>query len=140
LLFMQWPLRDLVQWGSREANDAAQCLFAVFVAVAITAATRARTHLASDAFAHRLRAPTRRKLAALALLIGVLPWSLYMLVAGAPDFLQSLRQLERFPDTFNPGYFIVKGSAALMALCAALQAVVDLVAPTADDAPGGHAP
>ncbi len=65
LLFLQWPLRDLVQWGSREANDAAQCLFAVFVAVAITAATRARLHLASDAFAHRLRAPARRKLAAL---------------------------------------------------------------------------
>ena len=24
ILFLQWPLRDFVQWGSREANDLGQ--------------------------------------------------------------------------------------------------------------------
>jgi hypothetical protein len=38
LLFAQWPLRDGVQAYSRQANDAAQILFAVYAAVAITAA------------------------------------------------------------------------------------------------------
>ena len=32
------------------------------------------------------------------------------------------------PDTLNPGYFVVKGAAWLMALAMALQALADLVA------------
>ena len=40
LLFLQWPLRDLVHLYSREANDLAQVLFALYVSVAITQATR----------------------------------------------------------------------------------------------------
>ena len=40
LLFAQWPLRDVVQAYSRQTNDWAQILFAVYVAVAITAARR----------------------------------------------------------------------------------------------------
>jgi TRAP-type C4-dicarboxylate transport system permease small subunit len=42
LLFLQWPLRDLLQAYSREANDLAQWLFALYVSVAITYATRMR--------------------------------------------------------------------------------------------------
>jgi hypothetical protein len=40
-LFLQWPLRDLVKHYSREANDLGQWLFALYVAMAFTAATRA---------------------------------------------------------------------------------------------------
>ena len=40
LLFLQWPLREWLQAYSREANDLAQVVFAVYVSVAITAATR----------------------------------------------------------------------------------------------------
>ena len=46
LLFLQWPLRDYIQVYSREANDLGQWLFALYVAAAVTAATRAGTHLA----------------------------------------------------------------------------------------------
>ena len=46
LLFAQWPLRDWVQAHSRVANDAAQIVFALYAAVAITAASRSKTHLA----------------------------------------------------------------------------------------------
>jgi hypothetical protein len=49
LLFLQWPLRDLGIGYSREANDLAQTLFALYVAVAITNATRRHSHLAADA-------------------------------------------------------------------------------------------
>src|SRR5690242_12708063 len=52
LLFAQWPLRDLVQSYSRETNDLAQCLFALYASIAITYATRMRSHLAADAFTH----------------------------------------------------------------------------------------
>ena len=62
LLFLQWPLRDLWHAYSREANDLAQILFALYVGVAITAATRARTHLAADGAAVRLPEWMRRAL------------------------------------------------------------------------------
>ena len=40
ILFLQWPLRDFVQWGSREANDLGQWIFALYVSLAVTFATR----------------------------------------------------------------------------------------------------
>ena len=53
LLFLQWPLREYVKAYSREANDLGQWLFALYVAAAVTAATRAGTHLAVDTLAKR---------------------------------------------------------------------------------------
>lgn len=40
LLFAQWPPHELVQAWSREANDLAQTIFALYVTVAVTAARR----------------------------------------------------------------------------------------------------
>src|SRR5947208_8671987 len=62
LLFLQWPLRELFRSYSREANDLGQIVFALFVAISVTAATRARTHLAADLLARRYAARTRRRL------------------------------------------------------------------------------
>ena len=56
LLFLQWPLRDLLHGYSREANDLAQLLFALYVSLAVTCATRHHAHLAADAFAQIGRA------------------------------------------------------------------------------------
>jgi hypothetical protein len=39
---------------------------------------------------------------------------------------QSVRQLESFPDTFNPGYFVVKLAMLLLVVLVLLQAFVDL--------------
>src|SRR5262249_34084009 len=108
LLFLQWPLRDLVQGFSRDANDLAQWLFALYVSVAITCATRSRSHLAADAFARRYSNAKRERLYRSASLCVLLPWSTFMLFAAGPMVVQSVLQLERFPDTYNAGYFIVK--------------------------------
>jgi hypothetical protein len=43
LLFAQWPLRDWLQTYSRQANDIAQIVFAVYGAVAITGYAQAAT-------------------------------------------------------------------------------------------------
>src|ERR1039458_2960719 len=59
LLFLQWPLRDLVRGYSREANDLGQIIFSLYVAVSVTAATRAGTHLAADTLPQRYTARTR---------------------------------------------------------------------------------
>ena len=126
LLFLQWPLRDLVGAWSRDANDAAQWIFALYVAVALRAATRARSHVTAG-FAHD-DTPWRRRLGRIGEAVCVLPWALFVLVVAAEPTWRSIVGLEAFPDTFNPLYFVVRASAWLLALGVALQALVDLVA------------
>jgi len=126
LLFLQWPLRDLVQAHSREANDLAQILFALYVAVAITAATRARAHLAADAFARRFGERWRRRIWRAACALVLIPASALILYAGS-DAWRSIAVLERFPDTLNPGYFLIRVAGVLLAALVLAQALLDLV-------------
>src|SRR5690242_13042509 len=79
LLFLQWPLRDLVHGYSREANDLGQVVFALFVAISVTAATRAGTHLAADALAQRYSPRLRRRIHQAGALVGLTPWALFIL-------------------------------------------------------------
>ena len=116
LLFLQWPLRDLLHAWSQQANDLAQWVFALYVAVAVTQATRARTHLAIGHHAAR---------SWLGVLF-VLPWAVFILVAGAGPVWQSAWHLEAFGETGNPGYFLVKLAAWLLALLMLLQGITDL--------------
>lgn len=131
LLFLQWPLREVVQAYSREANDLAQILFALYVSVAITAATRSREHLAADAVAHAFSARARRTLARLGAACVLLPWAIFVVATGAPIIAQSLRELEAFPETFNPGYFLIKLAMGVLGLLVALQALLDTFDPEA---------
>src|SRR5205809_4054172 len=87
LLFLQWPLRDYIQAYSREANDLGQWLFALYVAAAVTAATRAGTHLAVDTVAKRYRPWTRRLLRHICNLVALGPWALLILVMGTPPIV-----------------------------------------------------
>jgi TRAP-type mannitol/chloroaromatic compound transport system permease small subunit len=125
LLFLQWPLRELLQAYSREANDLAQALFALYVSVAITAATRDHSHLAADGFARRYPAAIRNRLARLGALLVLVPWSIFVVYAAWPSVAQSVLQLEGFPETFNPGYFVIKVALLLLALLTLVQGVVD---------------
>ena len=132
LLFLQWPLRDVVQSHSREANDAAQILFALFVAVAITAATRHGSHLAVDAFAHRMPARWRSMIARAAAIVVLAPWAALLIFAGTLPAWQSIAELEGFPETMNPGYFLIRAAALLLPLLVLAQALVDVFAPRED--------
>jgi TRAP-type mannitol/chloroaromatic compound transport system permease small subunit len=134
LLFLQWPLRDIVHGYSREANDLGQIIFALFVAVSFTAASRAGTHLAADAVAQRYSLKTRHRLKQLGTVIGVLPWALFVLFAGKAIVMSSVLGLEAFPDTDNPGYFLIKTALWVMALLILAQALIDVLRPLpADD-------
>lgn len=120
LLFLQWPLREWVQAYSRQANDLAQIVFALYVAVAISAASLARTHLAAGA-AGGGRPPRWH---AWALLACVGPWGLFMLWAAWNPLRDAVLGLERFPETFTPGYFVLKLALGLLLLLVLLQAVL----------------
>ena len=129
LLFLQWPLREGVQGYSRDANDLAQILFALYAAVAITAATREGTHLAADTYSRRYTPAARHRLLRVASGVVLVPLALVIIAAGAHAAWMSLLQLERFPETLNAGYFVVRAAALLLALLVLAQALVDLLAP-----------
>lgn len=126
LLFLQWPLRDWLQLWSKEANDLAQIIFAFYIAIAVTYATRRRVHLAADALAHRYSLGVRLSLERVTALLVALPWASFLLYASWPSLVQSIRQLESFPETYNPGYFLLRVAVALLALLVLTQAVADV--------------
>ncbi|HML13947.1 MAG TPA: TRAP transporter small permease subunit [Xanthobacteraceae bacterium] len=135
LLFLQWPLRDIVRSHSREANDLGQWIFALYVAASVTAATRARTHLAADMVARRYGAALRAVLARCGAALGLVPWALLMLVASKNLVVSSLVSLEAFPDTYNPGYFIIKFALWVLAGLVLAQALLDIARPRPEAAP-----
>ena len=124
LLFAQWPLREVAKAGSREANDLGQWLFALLVSLSFVAATRAGIHLTPGGIAGSYSERVRLRLE-LCLQVAVLaPWAALVIVAAWPTMRASLFALERFPETGNPGYFVVKLAAVLLAGTVLLQAVV----------------
>jgi TRAP-type mannitol/chloroaromatic compound transport system permease small subunit len=133
LLFAQWPLRELLHAYAIEANDLAQWIFALYVSAALTFATRERTHLAADALAQRYAPKTRERIARLGGFLSIAPWSLFILVVSGSAVWQSIRGLERFPETYDGGYFIIKAAAWLLALLALIQAVLGLLGRDASD-------
>lgn len=128
LLFAQWPLRELVQAYSRQANDAAQILFALYAAVAVTAASISNGHLSAAS-------PTAGRLSGSkgfsgcrpwALLACVGPWSAFTLWAAWPQIVVSVAGFERFGDTQTPGFFMVKLALAVMLILILLESLMPI--------------
>ena len=107
LLFIQWPLREWIHAYTRLANDLAQALFALYVSVAVYAASRAGAHLSLDLNVPQNAAKVARSKVALQWLC-VVPWACFCLWSFGPDLYRSLTGLERFPDSNTPGYFVLK--------------------------------
>ena len=123
LLFAQWPLREMAGSGALLVNDFAQMLFALYVAVALPWASVRQSHLAAHPEA-LATARWRRIGAALA----PLAWCAWVLVTAAVPSWNSLRQAESFPDSFNPGYFVIKIALLIMAALLAWQCLRELKA------------
>jgi hypothetical protein len=125
LLFAQWPLRDLVQAGSRTANDAAQVIFAIYMAVAVTAASVAGMHLAAHHAPdeHHVEPRGWRSWAVFAC---TAPWAVYVLWTSAGSVWQSIMQLERFGETLTPGYFMIRIALWSLAALVLVQGIASL--------------
>lgn len=127
LLFLQWPLREWIKAYSREANDWGQVAFAVFVAASVVAATRAHVHLATDVVAQRYRPSIRHILTLVGIVAALLPWSVFIGWSAFSMIKLSVLGLERFPDTANPGYFVVKLALGLLVVLIVMQGGVDVI-------------
>jgi TRAP-type mannitol/chloroaromatic compound transport system permease small subunit len=126
LLFLQWPLRDLLGLYSREANDLGQWIFAIYVSMSITAATRARVHLAADVLARHYQERWRGLLSRLGAAFGLIPWALFVIVSSWNIVLSSALMREAFADTRNPGYFVIKLALWLMAALVLIDGLIEL--------------
>ena len=129
LLFLQWPLRDLVGGGSTQANDLAQWLFACYVALSLRHANGEHAHLTARgdlAAACDPTSPQRSRWRAIGGALCLLPWALALLVFDAPPAWHSLQLAERFPETNNPGYFMTHVALLALALLATWQGARDL--------------
>jgi TRAP-type mannitol/chloroaromatic compound transport system permease small subunit len=134
LLFLQWPLRDVVNAYSSQTNDLGQIIFALFVAVSVTAATRNGTHLAANMLAQRYSPRTRFWIKRVGTAVSVLPWALFVFFASKAFVVPSVLEFESFSETNNPGYFLIKCALWVMAILVIAQAVLDIVRPfPADD-------
>ncbi len=129
LLFLQWPLRTIIGLYSREANDLGQWLFALYIAASITAAKRAKTHLAADTISRHYSDAARQWLVRVGALFGLIPWSIIVLVTSWDIVRDSTLLLERFPDTGNPGYFIIKIALLILALLILIEGTIGLFQP-----------
>ena len=128
LLFAQWPLRDLAGSGNgpTQANDLAQWLFALYVAVALRHARRRGAHLVARPDLAADTAGRHARLRRIGAALCVLPWSLFLVFTAAAPVMRSVEALELFPDTFNPGYFMIKVALLLLAALLAVQSALDL--------------
>ncbi|HET7524538.1 MAG TPA: cysteine-rich CWC family protein [Burkholderiaceae bacterium] len=129
LLFLQWPLRDLVHAWSTQANDLAQWLFALYVALSIRLAANHHAHLTARADLAAIcdpRSPLRSRWRAVGAALCLLAWGAYLLLSGWPEVAQAVASRERFPETDNPGYFMTHVAMALLALLATWQGARDL--------------
>ena len=129
ILFLQWPLRDFVRAWSREANDLGQWIFALYVSLAVTYATRERAHLAVDAIAHDYPRRVRGAITRWGGLLCVAPWAVFMMWTVGPTVQRSVLAWEKFPETYNSGYFLIKIAALSLAVLALVQSVLDLLRP-----------
>jgi len=65
--------------------------------------------------------------------VGLLPWALFVLIAGKGAVVSSVRDLESFQDSGNPGYFLIKIALWVMAALVLGQSLVDIFRPLETD-------
>ncbi len=118
---------------STQANDLGQIFFALFVAVSVTAATRSGTHLAADTLAQYYSRRTRALIKRLGGGLALLPWALFVAFASKTFVVPSLAELEAFPETNNPGYFLIKCALWILSVTIIAQALVDMFRPLPTD-------
>ncbi len=111
LLFAQWPLRESGLGAAAVlANDSAQLMFALYLAAALGWAERRGAQVTLHPGGRR----SRGLRVAGALL--PLPWCAWLAVTSAAPAWRAVLSLEHFPESFSPGYFLIRTAALVLAL------------------------
>ncbi len=127
LLFAQSPLRDIVHGGNITANDFGQVIFAAFFMLGIPFAMRYDGHVRVDIFYQRLTMRRRAAIDLVGTVLFLLPWLALLGWYSLPIVINSLRELEKFAETYTPGYFIIKFQLFLFVALVGLQAIANII-------------
>ena len=127
LLFLQLPLREIVHAGNNTDNDFGQVIFAAFFMLGIPFAMRYDAHVRVDIFYQRLTARRRAAIDLAGTVLFLLPWLALVGWYSLPIVLNSLFEMEKFAETYTPGYFILKLQLFFFVALVGLQAIANII-------------
>jgi TRAP-type mannitol/chloroaromatic compound transport system permease small subunit len=142
-LFGQLPLREWVGAGHLLANDFGQIAHATVFMLGVAYAMRWDGHVRLDVFYHRMSRRARVLVDLAGTICFVVPWISIVLLYSWATTVRSVAVFEKFPDTWNPGYWLFKVLLLTFGVLVSLQALGHIardLASLIDDGPETDAP
>jgi TRAP-type mannitol/chloroaromatic compound transport system permease small subunit len=142
-LFGQLPLREWVGAGHLLANDFGQIAHATVFMLGVAYAMRWDGHVRLDVFYHRMSRRARVLVDLAGTICFVVPWVSIVLLYSWATTVRSVAVFEKFPDTWNPGYWLFKVLLLAFGVLVSLQALGHIardLASLIDDGPETDAP
>jgi TRAP-type mannitol/chloroaromatic compound transport system permease small subunit len=127
LLFLQLPLREIAHFGNNTDNDFGQVIFAAFFMLGIPFAMFHDAHVRVDIFYQRLTVRRRAVIDLVGTAVFLLPWLALVSWYSLPIVLNSLFEMEKFAETYTPGYFILKLQLFFFVALVGLQAIANII-------------
>ena len=109
-LWVQWPMRVFASGNSRLINDMGQIAFAYFWVMAFAIACLSQSHLQFSNNA----APTKKGRRAWTGFVLSLPWAIFLVYSAWPLLINSWHENEKFPDSYSPGFYLIKLALILL--------------------------
>ena len=103
-LWAQWPMRVFASGNPRLINDMGQIAFAYFWVMAFAIACLSQSHLQISDNA----APTKKGKRAWTGFVLSLPWAIFLVYSAWPLLINSWHENEKFPDSYSPGFYLIK--------------------------------
>jgi TRAP-type mannitol/chloroaromatic compound transport system permease small subunit len=112
LLWIQWPMRVFSGGNARLFNDIGQIVFAFFWVLAFAVACSTQSHLKLTSSVHSK--PEHTIWRTTWSLMFTLPWAVFVIYSAWPLLWHSLQDNEKFPDTYSPGFYLIKLALVLL--------------------------
>ncbi len=109
-LWAQWPMRVFASGNPRLINDMGQIAFAYFWVMAFAIACLSQSHLQISNNA----APTKKGRRAWTGFVLSLPWAIFLVCSAWPLLINSWHENEKFPDSYSPGFYLIKLALILL--------------------------
>lgn len=109
-LWVQWPMRVFASGNPRLINDMGQIAFAYFWVMAFAIACLSQSHLQISNNA----APTKKGRRAWTGFVLSLPWAIFLVYTAWPLLINSWHENEKFPDSYSPGFYLIKLALILL--------------------------
>jgi TRAP-type mannitol/chloroaromatic compound transport system permease small subunit len=122
-LFAQLPLREWVGAGHILANDYGQIAHAAVFMVGVAYAMRWDGHVRLGVFYQRMSRRVRLLVDLAGTILFVMPWIGIVLWFSWSTTVRSVAVLEKFPETWSPGYWLFKVLLLVFGVLVTLQAL-----------------